>query len=73
MTSEQSMSAPGRLPTESATDPERKLEGNRAFISLQLLDAKSRGTVWSENYDYRGIDANMIIPDIIKTVLKRTV
>ena len=45
-------------------------EGNRAFISLLLLDAKSRGILWSENYDYRGINADMIAPDIIKAVLK---
>lgn len=45
-------------------------EGNRAFISLLLLDGKSQGILWCENYDYRGINADMIAPDIINAVLK---
>jgi TolB-like protein len=45
-------------------------EGNRAFISLQLSDAKSGLALWSENYDYRGISADMIAPDIIEAITK---
>jgi hypothetical protein len=40
------------------------LEGQRAFVALQLLDAKTTKLVWSENYDYRGIGTDMMAADI---------
>ena len=42
----------------------------RRFISLRVLDAKSGNTLWSENYDYTNITADMIAPDIIKALVK---
>lgn len=33
-------------------------DGQRAFVALQLVDAKTTNRVWSENYDYRGIGAD---------------
>lgn len=39
-------------------------EGQRAFVALQLMDAKTTKRVWSENYDYRGIGADQIAADI---------
>ena len=41
-------------------------EGARAFVALQLLDARANKRVWSENYDYRGIGADMMAADIRK-------
>jgi hypothetical protein len=40
------------------------LEGQSAFVALQLLDAKTTQRVWSENYDYRGIGTDMMAADI---------
>jgi TolB-like protein len=40
------------------------LEGQRAFVALQLMDAKTTKRVWSENYDYRGIGTDMMAADI---------
>ena len=39
-------------------------EGQRAFVALQLMDAKTMKRVWSENYDYRGIGADLMAADI---------
>jgi hypothetical protein len=39
-------------------------EGGRAFVALQLLDARTAKRMWSENYDYRGIGADLIATDI---------
>ena len=40
------------------------LGAQRAFVALQLVDAKTTKRVWSENYDYRGIGADMMAADI---------
>jgi hypothetical protein len=40
------------------------LGGQRAFVALQLVDAKTTKRVWSENYDYRGIGTDMMAADI---------
>lgn len=40
------------------------LGGQRAFVGLQLVDAKTTKRVWSENYDYRGIGTDMMAADI---------
>jgi hypothetical protein len=39
-------------------------EGGRAFVALQLLDTRTAKRVWSENYDYRGIGADLMASDI---------
>ena len=39
-------------------------EGQRAFVALQLMDAKTTKRVWSENYDYRGIGADQMAAEI---------
>ena len=39
-------------------------EGQRAFVALQLMDAKTTKRVWSENYDYRGISADQMAAEI---------
>ena len=39
-------------------------DGQRAFVALQLIDAKTTNRVWSENYDYRGIGADQMAADI---------
>lgn len=39
-------------------------EGQSAFVGLQLMDAKTTKMVWSENYDYRGIGADLMAADI---------
>ena len=39
-------------------------EGQSAFVALQLIDAKTMKRVWSENYDYRGIGADLMAADI---------
>jgi hypothetical protein len=39
-------------------------EGPRAFVALQLVDAKTSERVWSENYDYRGIGADRMAAEI---------
>src|SRR5262245_51483772 len=39
-------------------------EGQRAFVALQLMDAKTTKRVWSENYDYRGIGADQMATEI---------
>ena len=36
----------------------------RAFVALQLVDAKTTKSVWSENYDYRGIGTDTMAADI---------
>jgi hypothetical protein len=41
-------------------------EGQRAFVALQLLDAKTSKVIWFENYDYRGISAEMMARDILR-------
>jgi TolB-like protein len=40
-------------------------EGQRAFVALRLMDANTSELVWSENYDYRGITAEMMARDIL--------
>ena len=44
-------------------------EGPRAFIGLQLVDAKTTKRVWSENYDYRGIGTNQMAAEIRAVLL----
>lgn len=39
-------------------------EGQRAFVALQLVDAKTTKRVWSENYDYRGIGTDKMAAEI---------
>jgi len=39
-------------------------EGQRVFVALQLVDAKTTERVWSENYDYRGIGADEMAAEI---------
>jgi hypothetical protein len=39
-------------------------EGQRAFVALQLVDAKTTKRVWSENYDYRGIGTGEMAAEI---------
>ena len=39
-------------------------EGQRAFVALQLVDAKTTKRVWSENYDYRGISTDAMAAEI---------
>jgi TolB-like protein len=39
-------------------------EGQRAFVALQLVDAKTTKRVWSENYDYRGIGIDKMAAEI---------
>ena len=41
-------------------------EAGRAFVALQLVDAETRERLWFENYDYRGIDADMMARDILR-------
>jgi TolB-like protein len=45
-------------------------DGGRHFLSLKVVDAQSGKTVWSDNYDYRGISPDMIAPDVIEVLLK---
>jgi hypothetical protein len=40
------------------------VEGQRAFVALQLVDAKTTKRVWSENYDYRGIGTDKMAAEI---------
>ena len=40
------------------------VEGQRAFVALQLVDAKTTKRVWSENYNYRGIGPDMMAAEI---------
>src|SRR5687767_8336446 len=44
-------------------------ETGRAFVALQLVDVETSERLWSENYDYRGIGADMMARDIL-TYLK---
>jgi len=44
-------------------------ETGRAFVALQLVDVETSERVWFENYDYRGIGADMMARDIL-TYLK---
>lgn len=41
-------------------------ETGRAFVALQLVDAETSERLWFENYDYRGIGADMMARDILK-------
>jgi TolB-like protein len=41
-------------------------EGGRAFVALQLVNATTTEPLWFENYDYRGITAEMMGRDILK-------
>lgn len=45
-------------------------DGQRAFVALQLVDAKTTNRVWSENYDYRGIGADQMAADIRAHLLR---
>jgi hypothetical protein len=40
-------------------------DGQRHFVTLQLLEAKTDRTLWVENYDYRGITADVMATDVI--------
>jgi TolB-like protein len=44
-------------------------ETGRAFVALQLVDAETSERLWFENYDYRGIGADIMARDIL-TYLK---
>jgi hypothetical protein len=41
-------------------------EAGRAFVALQLLDSATSERLWFENYDYRGITAEMMAKDILR-------
>jgi TolB-like protein len=41
----------------------------RAFVALQLVDVETSERVWFQNYDYRGIGADLMARDIL-TYLK---
>ena len=40
-------------------------ETGRAFVALQLVNVETSERVWFENYDYRGIGADMMARDIL--------
>ena len=40
-------------------------ETGRAFVALQLVDVETSERLWFENYDYRGIGADMMARDIL--------
>ena len=40
-------------------------ETGRAFVALQLVDVETSERLWFENYDYRGIGADMMASDIL--------
>ena len=44
-------------------------ETGRAFVALQLVDVETSEWLWCENYDYRGIGADLMARDIL-TYLK---
>ena len=44
-------------------------ETGRAFVALQLVDARTSELLWCQNYDYRGIGADLMAHDIL-TYLK---
>jgi TolB-like protein len=44
-------------------------ETGRAFVALQLVDVETSELLWCENYDYRGIGADLMARDIL-TYLK---
>jgi hypothetical protein len=44
-------------------------ETGRAFVALQLVNVATSELLWCENYDYRGIGADLMARDII-TYLK---
>jgi hypothetical protein len=44
-------------------------ETGRAFVGLQLVDVETFERVWLQNYDYRGIGADLMARDIL-TYLK---
>jgi hypothetical protein len=46
-------------------------ETGRAFVALQLVEARTSELLWCQNYDYRGIGADLMARDIV-TYLKST-
>jgi TolB-like protein len=46
-------------------------ETGRAFVALQLVDVETSALLWCQNYDYRGIGADLMARDIV-TYLKST-
>ena len=40
-------------------------ETGRAFVALQLVNVETSEPVWFENYDYRGIGADLMARDIL--------
>jgi TolB-like protein len=40
-------------------------EGQRQFVALRLIETKTDQIAWFENYDYRGITAEMMAADLI--------
>jgi TolB-like protein len=40
-------------------------ETGRAFVGLQLVDVETSELLWCQNYDYRGIGADMMARDIV--------
>jgi TolB-like protein len=41
-------------------------EPDRTFVALQLVEVESFKRVWFENYDYRGIRAEMMAKEVIR-------
>ena len=41
-------------------------EGGRAFVALQLVNARTSERLWFDNYDYRGINGEMMAEDILR-------
>ena len=41
-------------------------ETGRAFVALQLVNVETSERVWFENYDYRGIGADLMAQDILR-------
>lgn len=44
-------------------------DGKRHSLTLQLIKARTDRTLWLENYDYRGVDVDMIATDVITALL----
>jgi hypothetical protein len=41
-------------------------ETGRAFVALQLVDRETSELLWYQNYDYRGIGADLMARDILR-------
>jgi TolB-like protein len=56
------------LPPEYILEGTVYAEADRAFVALRLVRAATAERVWFENYDYRGIGADMMARDILSYV-----